>query len=83
MLTKLKNWWLTLKTEEYGLTVYYSGPTTLTPEGVPIQSKAPETYRCKAVKKLTQTHIIFIDMNGHRHEIKLVDPVGYEIKKIY
>lgn len=83
MLTKLKNWWLTLTTEEYELTVYYPGPAVTGADGTTTQSKAPQTYRCKAVKKLTQTHIIFIDMNGHRHEIKLVDPVGYEIKKIY
>ena len=82
-MNSLKNWWFTLTREEYELTIYYPGPAVTDAEGITTQSKAPITYRCKAVKKLTQTHIVFIDMNGHRHEIKLLEPVGYEIKKIY
>ena len=43
----------------------------------------PKTYRCKGIKKLTQKHIIFVDLDGRRHEIKVVDPVGYDLTKIY
>lgn len=83
MLSKVKNWWFTLTKEEYELTVYYTGEAKTNADGVTTVSKSPIVYKCTAVKKLTPTHIIFIDLNGHRHEIKLVDPVGYEIKKIY
>ena len=83
MWNKVKNWWLTLIKEEYELTIYFPGKTELLENGARIESADPKTYRAKAIKKLTPKHIIFIDLEGRKHEVKTVNAVGYDITKIY
>lgn len=80
---KFKQWWLTLTKEEWELTIFFPGDTKILPDGTRIESSAPKTYRCTAIQKLTNTHIIFIDTSGIRHEINVVNPVGYDSRKIY
>lgn len=53
------------------------------PDGSRVESVSPKTYKCKKIVKLKQTHIIFVDLENKRHEIKVVNPVGYDLKKIY
>ena len=81
--TKLKQWWLTLTKEEWELTVFFPGDAKILPDGTRLETGAPKTYRCKSIQKLTNTHIIFIDTAGIRHEINVVNPVGYDSRKIY
>ena len=83
MWNKVKNWWLTLIKEEYELTIYFPSKTELLENGARIESADPKTYRAKAIKKLTPKHIIFIDLEGRKHEVKTVNAVGYDITKIY
>ena len=83
MLNKIKHWWLTLIREEYELTIYFPGKTEVLESGVRIESADPKTYKAKAIKKLTPKHIIFIDLEGRKHEVKTINPVGYDITKIY
>ena len=52
-------------------------------DGSRIESGAPKTYRAKEIKKISTTHIIFVDLLGVKHEIKVVNPVGYDLRKIY
>lgn len=83
MWNKIKHWWLTLIKEEYELTIYFPGKIELLENGSRIETIDPKTYRAKAVKKLTPKHIIFIDLEGRKHEVKTVNSVGYDITKIY
>jgi len=83
MWNKIVNWWLTLIKEEFELTVYFLGKIVEDNDGNKEITTDPKTYRCKAIKKLTQTHMIFIDLDGRKHEVKVVNPVGYELTKIY
>ncbi len=53
------------------------------PDGSRVESASPKTYHAKKIVRLKQTHIIFVDMENKRHEIKVVNPVGYDLKKIY
>lgn len=76
---KIKLWF----TEEYELTIFFPGPAQVMPDGTRIESGNPKTYTCKSIKKITPKHIIFIDMENKRHEIKTVQPVGFNLKKIY
>jgi len=80
---KIKQWWRTLTREEWELTVWFIGEAKFLEDGSRLNTYAPKTYRAKAIKKLTQTHIIFVDLLGIKHEIKVVDPVGYDLRKIY
>jgi len=80
---KIKHWWRTLTREEWELTIWFIGETKFLEDGSRINAYAPKTYRAKAIKKLTQTHIIFVDLLGIKHEIKVVEPVGYDLRKIY
>jgi|TARA_B110000444_G_C18668584_1_gene514170 hypothetical protein len=80
---KLKQWWRTLWREEWELTVYFIAETKFFEDNSRVSSYAPKSYRAKAIKKLTQTHIIFVDLLGIKHEIKVVEPVGYDLRKIY
>ena len=80
---KIKQWWRTLTREEWELTVWFIGEAKFLDDGSRLNTYAPKTYRAKAIKKLTQTHIIFVDLLGIKHEIKVVDPVGYDLRTIY
>lgn len=81
--SKIKNWWLTLTKEQWQLTVYFPGETKILPDGTRIDSGAPQVYDVAKIIKMSHTHMIFIDTNKTRTEIKLTDPVGYTIRKIY
>lgn len=81
--TRVKHWWTALTREEWELTVLFPGETKVLPDGIRLESGAPKTYHAKKIIKLTNTHIIFVDLLGIKHEIKLVNPVGYDLKKIY
>ncbi|MDA9047665.1 hypothetical protein N9O93_01110 [bacterium] len=80
---KIKHWWRTLVREEWEITIYFIGEVKFFEDGSRVNNYAPKTYRAKAIKKLTQTHIIFVDLLGIKHEIKVVEPVGYDVRKIY
>jgi hypothetical protein len=80
---KIKHWWRTLWREEWELTTFFAGDSRTLEDGSHLKTVAPKTYRAKAIKKLTTTHIIFIDLLGVTHEIRVVEPVGYDVRKIY
>jgi hypothetical protein len=80
---KIKHWWRTLIREEWELTVFFPGDTHFLEDGSRIESGSPKTYRAKQMIKISTTHIIFIDLLGVKHEIKVVAPVGYDLRKIY
>ena len=81
--TKIVEWWRTLTREEWEITIFFPGEVQVLPDGSRIERGAPATYRAKSITKLTTTHIIFVDTTGVRHEIKVVNPVGYDVRKIY
>ena len=83
MWNKFKQWWFTLFHDEFEITVYFPGKVEILENGSRIESADPKTYRAKVIKKLTQKHIIFIDLEGRKHEIKTVNPVGYDVKQLY
>jgi len=76
-------WWKKITREQWMLTVFYPGQTQVLADGTRIEQGAPETYHITKIIKLDHKHMIFIDTDKIRHEIKLISPVGYEIKKIY
>jgi len=80
---KIRHWWRTLWREEWELTIFFPGEIKFLEDGSRIESTSPKTYRAKALKKLSTTHIIFVDLLGVTHEIKVVNPVGYDVRKIY
>lgn len=80
---KIKHWWRTLIREEWELTIFFPGETKFLPDGTRIDGSSPKTYHCKKIVKLTNLHIIFVDLLGVKHEIKVVNPVGYDLRKIY
>ena len=79
----IKNWWLTLTKEQWQLTVYFPGETKILPDGTRIDSGAPQVYNVTKIIKMSHTHMIFIDTDKIRTEIKLTAPVGYTLRKIY
>ena len=80
---KLKHWWLTLVREEWELTLFFPGETKILPDGSRIESGNPKMYSCKRLIKISPQHFIFVDTNGVRNEIKVVSPIGYDLRKIY
>ncbi len=81
--SKIKHWWRTLWREEWELTIYFPSEVRFMEDGSRVENLSPKTYRCKVLKKISPTHIIFIDLLGVKHEIKVVSPVGYDLRKIY
>jgi len=80
---RIRHWWRTLWREEWELTIFFPSAVKFMDDGSRIESTSPKTYRAKALKKLSTTHIIFVDLLGVTHEIKVVNPVGYDVRKIY
>ena len=52
-----------------GATVFFPGEVNLE-DGSRIETGAPKTYRAKEIK-ISTTHMIFVDLLGVKHEIKL------------
>ena len=77
------NWFKTLWLEQYELTVYFPDQIVTNPDGSTVQGFSPKTFDAVSFKKLTTTHIIFIDTDKKRIEIKVTSPVGYDLKKVY
>lgn len=80
---KIKHWWRTLLREEWEITIFFPGEIKFLEDGSRIESTSPKTYRAKNIAKLSTTNIIFTDLLGVKHEIKVVNPVGYDVRKIY
>ena len=83
MWNKIKHWWFTLIKEEYELTIYFPDTVVELPDGSKKAGFTPKTYKIGVLKKVSPTQFIFIDLEGHKHEISVVNPVGYDLKKIY
>jgi hypothetical protein len=81
--SQIKQWWRELIREEWELTVFFPGEIKFLEDGSRIESTSPKTYRAKSITKLSTTNIIFTDLLGVKHEIKVVNPVGYDVRKIY
>lgn len=80
---KIKHWWRTLWREEWEITIFFPSEIKFLEDGSRIESTSPKTYRAKNISKLSTTNIIFTDLLGVKHEIKVVNPVGYDVRKIY
>tara|TARA_Y100000287_G_scaffold119974_1_gene96586 strand:+ start:784 stop:1023 length:240 start_codon:yes stop_codon:yes gene_type:complete len=76
-------WLKRLLYEEWEITIFYPAETRVLADGTRVESLKPKTYRAKALKKISEKHFKFIDTDGVLHEIKVVNPVGYDIKKVY
>lgn len=69
--------------EQYELTIFFVGTVHILQNGARVETFSPKKYYAKSIKKLTEKHIIFIDTANIRHDIKVITPVGYSLKKIY
>ena len=83
MKEKLRNFFKKLFLERWELTIYFPEETKVLPDGTRLETVSPKTYIVKRIKKLSHLHMIFIEENGMRHEIKVVHPVGYDLRKIF
>lgn len=83
MWSKITKWWYGLFHDAYELTIYFPDQVVELPDGSKKAGFNPKTYNVKILKKINAKHFIFIDLEGCRNEIKVVDPVGYDLKKLY
>jgi hypothetical protein len=86
-LRKFREWFYRILRKlfcnEWELTVFFSGETTILQDGSRITSHSPKSYRCKKMIKLSPKHIVFIRVDNTKHEIKTTEPVGYDLRKIH
>ena len=73
-------WVLSLFKKEYEVTVWFEGNTITNPDGTKEATRAPKTYICRSIVKISQKHIKLILVTKELVEIRTVDPVGYDIK---
>lgn len=83
MWKAIREWWLKLIKEEYELEIYFPAHIETSADGVTKETWAPKIYKAKSIKKITSTHFQFVDIDGIPVEIKTVNPVGYNLRKIY
>jgi len=81
MWAKIVEWIRNLFREEWELTIYFPGNTTLLPDNSRVFTHNPKTYQVKKIRKLTPKHMIFIEVGGIKHEVKTIEPVGYDLRK--
>lgn len=79
----LKERWLRFWYEEYEINITVPKEVTLLPNGGKTETYTEKKYRAKKVIKADSKHFIFVDMKGHRNEIKYTNPVVFHIIKIY
>jgi hypothetical protein len=68
--------------EEYELTVWFQGTTTIAADGVTTISRSQKIFILKEISKKTQNHIVGKDAFGKPFEIKTVEPFDYQIRKV-
>jgi hypothetical protein len=83
MWNKFLKWWYGLFHDQYELTIYFPDQVVELPDGSKKAGFNPKTYKVKILKKVDAKHFIFIDLDGCLNEIKVVNPVGYDLKKLY
>tara|TARA_B100002019_G_scaffold291901_1_gene313365 strand:+ start:2495 stop:2746 length:252 start_codon:yes stop_codon:yes gene_type:complete len=83
MWTSIVKWWRSLWYDEFILTVYFPDKIETKPDGTTVQGFEPKIYTATKITKLTTTHIKFVDENKCQVEIKVTNPVGYDLKKLY
>ena len=76
-------WVKKLFLEEWELTIFFPAETRVLADGTRVESVKPKTYRAKQIKKCSEKHFKFVDTHGTLHEIKVVHPVGFDLKKVY
>ena len=79
----LKEWWKTVTTEEYELTVWFVDQTVTDAEGNVTANKSKKVFSLSEVNKKTNTHFLGKDMDGNKIEIKTVEPFDFYLRKIY
>ena len=72
-------WILSLFRKEYEVTVYFDGDTVTNIDGSKITNRAPKTYVCKSIQKMSPKHIKLILQDDSLVEIKTITPVGHDI----
>lgn len=83
MLTSIKNFLKWLFVDRWELTIYFPDDVKVLPDGTRLESTTPKVYTLSKVIKVSDKHFIFNDVNGVRHEIKVVQPVSYILQKTF
>jgi len=68
--------------DEWELTIFFPGETVEQPDGTKVSKENPQTFKVKKIKKISETHFVFIDTEGCKNTFKLLQPVGYHLKKV-
>jgi len=79
----LKTWWKELWQEEYEIIITVPKTTVIHADGARTESTKQVKHKAKKLIKTSPKHFIFVDMNGHRNEIKFLNPVEFHIVKIW
>jgi len=79
-----REWIKKLLHEEYLLEVFFAAEVILDPTStMKVVRREKRSWKVKRIIKKSPKHIVAKDMNGHRLEIKSIEPFGYNITKIY
>jgi len=79
MFKGMWQWALSLFIKRYDVTVWFEGDTVIGPSGTMASNRAPKTYHCKRIVKLSPKHIKLVDVDDNKIEIRTVHQVGYDI----
>lgn len=78
-MKKFWYWILSLIYREYEVTVWFDGNVVIDSNGNKLTNLVSKTYNVKKIVKLSAKHIVLIDHDDNRIEVKTVTPVGYNI----
>ena len=81
-LKRFWSWILSLFIDEYEVTIYFPGETEQKPDGTKVSTFNPKMYTCKKLQKITAKHFKFVTVDKIPVEIKTVNPVGFDVRKI-
>lgn len=82
MMKRLWDWVLSLFVDEYVVDIYFTSESLETDKGLKTTAVTKKTYHFKSIKWKTQKHLVGVDLDGHRVEIKSTEPFSYTITKV-
>lgn len=80
---KIVDWWGSLFTNEYEVTVWFHAGALPDAEGKAVpRSRSKKVFVLKSIAKKSDRHILGEDVFGKPFEIKTVEPFDYFIRKV-
>ena len=82
MISRFLNWWKSLFSEQYKLTIYFASVTGIDEKGKALYTRTPKFYEVSEVISMKPNLIKFKDTSKQVVEIKSHEPMNWDLVKV-